>query len=120
MKLSFLLIAFYAILAASIIGALFKVRENALAEMDNPKARTDWNEWREAAAKETGETTPVRRTAPNTSEPPLLLLMRDHFAAAVFGLLAPATALYVFVAWIVTGVARQSRSNLTAAAGTTQ
>ena len=110
MKLVGLLAAIYLALVVAIVVVLLKVRSNTLTEMNTPAARDNWNQWREAAAKETGETTPVRRSAPTTAEPPLLVLMRDHFAAAVFGLLAPTTALYVFAAWIVTGVIKQSRA----------
>ncbi|MCC7086469.1 MAG: hypothetical protein IT427_15825 [Pirellulales bacterium] len=111
MKLLIPILIAYLLLAGALVVGLVMVRENTLAAMSNPQAQADWDEWRVAAAKETGESTPVRRTVPATAEPPTLVLMRDHFAAAVFGLLAPATALYVFTAWIVVGVVRQSRKS---------
>lgn len=112
MKLLLPILAVYLVLVAIVVVLLIRVREHTLASMDNAEARAEWDKWKEAAAKETGETTPVRRTAPTTAEPPILVLMRDHFPAALFGLLAPLTALYAFTAWIVTGVIRQSRNPL--------
>jgi hypothetical protein len=110
MKLLIPVLAIYLILVAVVVVVLVRARENTLASMNNPQAQADWDKWKEAAAKETGETTPVRRTAPTTAEPPTLVLMRDHFFAVLFGLLAPMTALYAFTAWIITGVIRQSRN----------
>jgi hypothetical protein len=110
MKLLILLLAIYFLLVAGIVTALLKVRENTLASLNTPKAQADWDAYKADTAKQTGETTPVKRTAPQTAEPPTLVLMRDHFAAVLLGLLLPATALYAFTAWIVTGVVRQSRN----------
>jgi hypothetical protein len=110
MKLFIPLLAIYLLLVGGIVAALLQVRANTLASMNTPEAQADWDAYKAATAKETGETTPVKRTAPRTAEPPTLVLMRDHFAAVLFGLLTPATALYAFSAWIVTGVIRQARN----------
>ena len=108
MKLGVVLFTIYFAIVAAIVASLLVVRQKALDTMSTPQAQAEWDRWREAAAKETGEDTPVKRSAPSTTQPPLLVLMRDHFAAALFGLLAPASALYWFFAWIAVGVYKQS------------
>ncbi len=93
---------------ATIVGGLFALRANVLSEMSTPAAEAEWNRWRAEAAKEDGTTGPVQRTVPKSNEPPLLILMRDYFAASLVGLLLPLSALYWFIAWLVRGVRQSS------------
>src|SRR5262245_8605742 len=101
-------VAVYLLLMAALVGGLFAVRSNVLSEMSSPAAEAQWQRWKAEAAKEDGTHGPVQRSVPKSNEPPLLLLMRDYFAACIAGLLLPITALYWFIAWLARGVTRQS------------
>jgi hypothetical protein len=83
---------------------LWSARASVLAQLDDPQQRAEWQEWKQqeesrAAAKDA----PVTRRPPTSTEPPSLVLMRDHFAAAVASCLAAGTVLFVFVAFVVRG-----------------
>ena len=86
-------IAGYALLLITIVACSFAIRSNILSEMSTPAAESEWNRWRAEAAKQDGSTGPVQRTVPKSSEPPLLILMRDYFAASLVGLLLPLSAM---------------------------
>lgn len=101
-------IAGYILLLATTIAALLALRSNIVSEMGTPTAEAQWNRWRAEAAKEDGSTGPVQRTVPKSNQPPLLILMRDYFAASLIGLLLPLSALYWFIAWLIRGVTRQT------------
>ncbi len=94
----------YIALAAIVIGGMFWLRGSVVANLSTPEAKADWQSWRTKAAQDDGTHSPVQRTVPTSAEPPALVLMRDHFAAVLAGLMLPITGLYVFVAWIGVGV----------------
>ena len=98
----------YLILLCALVGGMYLLRSNVLAKMGTAEAQRDWNAWRAEAAKEDGSSGPVQRTVPKSPVPPLYLLMHDYFAAALVGLLLPTSALFFFIAWLVTGVMKQS------------
>ena len=99
----------YFVFAAAILLAMFTVRENVVPELSTAQEQADWNQWRAEAAQQDGTHGPVQRVAPRSPEPPLLLLMRDYFPACVVGLLVPLSALYAVIAWMISGVIRQSK-----------
>lgn len=76
---------------------VWQARVWALRELQSPEAAAAWNDWREAASRPTPG---VERRPPKGSEPPLLVLLRDHFVACLAGVLAPLTFLYGFIAYI--------------------
>ena len=100
----------YLLVVIGIVAAMFVARNSVLASMDSPEAKQEWNDWRSEAAKQDGTHGPVQRSTPRSGEPPSLVLMRDYFAASTIGLLLPASALYVFFAWVICGVIYQSPS----------
>ena len=93
----FWLAAYLATVAVLVAGTL-AARRAALRELGTPTATAEWRQWREAARKET-TTGPVRRRLPESTEPPGLVLLRDHFAvvltaAVIFGSLLFGMALF--------------------------
>lgn len=101
-------IAGYVLLLASFVVGLCVLRANVLAAMGTSAAEADWNRWRAEAESQNGAAGPVQRSVPKSNVPPLLLLMRDYFPAALVGLVLPVSALYWFIAWLICGVTRQS------------
>jgi hypothetical protein len=105
-------------LAALVIWGMNAWRQIVVANLSTPEARVAWDQARTELSQEDGTRGPVQRVAPKSLEPPMLVLLRDYFAACVFGLLAPLSALYAFVAWISWGVLRQSEQNRSTKQGT--
>jgi len=66
-----------------VLGGLFYGRSQALATYSGAAAQTDWDQWRADATQMAQGAGPVKRRAPQSAEPPALVLMRDHFAACL-------------------------------------
>jgi len=111
------LIAGYFALIGLVVWGMNAWRESVVTNLSTPQAQVAWNEWRAEAAHDDGIHSPVQRVAPKSPEPPMLVLLRDYFAACIFGLLAPLSALYVFIAWISWGVLRQAEQKRSMQAG---
>jgi hypothetical protein len=65
-----------------VVLALRGYRESAMSKYGSNDAAVKWQTWR-SAADEMGRGGPVHREKPASSEPPPLVLMRDHFAACL-------------------------------------
>jgi hypothetical protein len=101
----------YVALTALVIWGMNAWRQTVVTNLSTPEARAAWNQARTELSQEDGTHGPVQRVAPKSPEPPMLVLLRDYFSACVFGLLAPLSALYAFIAWISWGVLRQSEQS---------
>ncbi len=89
-------LAIYVVLLVSISLAVLHFRDSMLADQDTQ--RRDWQQWREAAAKQDGRSGPVAREIPHSDEPPMLVLMRDNFPVIfVASILFPALILGFFL-----------------------
>lgn len=64
------------------------------------QASADWQAWK-SAAEELAEEGPVTRRPPKATEPPALMLMRDHFPACLGISLLLSSCLY---AWFMVSV----------------
>jgi len=100
------LIVAYAATMAAIVWLLWSGRQSVLAQLDQPEQRAQWQAWKqEEEARAIQGTSPVERRPPLSDEPPTLVLMRDHFAAALGSCLAAGTVLFAFLAFVIRGVA---------------
>ena len=106
-----LLIVGYLLFLGAIVGGMMFARATMVPELSTSQSQADWQAWRSEAAQQDGRHGPVQRAVPKSSEPPLLVLLRDYFAACVVGLLVPASALYAVIAWMICGVIRQAKGN---------
>jgi hypothetical protein len=102
------LIAGYVALVALVIWGMSSWRQIVVPNLSTPEARAAWDQARNELSQEDGSHGPVQHVAPKSPEPPMLVLLRDYFVACVFGLLAPLSALYAFIAWIACGLLQQS------------
>ncbi|MGC4006197.1 MAG: hypothetical protein QM811_25005 [Pirellulales bacterium] len=89
-------------------------RDAWIDEFAAPDVRASWDQFRKDAKAQTGEagTGPVKRREPKSPEPPLLVLLRDHFpviqaATVIFG-----SAVLIFFAIVVRGITRSPASQL--------
>jgi len=102
------LITGYVALVGLVIWGMNSWRRIVVTNLSTPEARAAWDQARTELSQEDGTHGPVQRVAPKSAEPPMLVLLRDYFAACVFGLLAPLSALYAFFVWITLGILRQA------------
>ena len=93
--------ALYLAAMAIIVWQLVRIRDRQLAGSHDPQAQADWDAWRTAAAAQAGSGGTVERRGPKTAEPPLRVLMRDHFGSMIFGGLLAGTALFGLLMFLV-------------------
>jgi hypothetical protein len=102
----FSLVIGYLVLQVVLVGAMHKARDWASKNFSGPTAQLQWDEWVEAARRQSEGNGPVQRRVPKSKEPPVLVLLRDHFPVCVFGTWLFSTALYVtftFLGWGLLG-----------------
>ena len=68
-----------------------------------------YRQWLEVAKTQTGANGPVQRTVPKSSELPMLVLMRDHFAVILGASIVFPAIILGFLLLVLHGVLRQSR-----------
>ncbi len=76
--------AAYTLFMLAVVAGMFLGRQTALSQLTTPEAQAEWQAWRQAEPNQT-ETGGVKRRPPSSSEPPALVLLRDHFAVMLFG-----------------------------------
>ena len=85
MKLSITNVAWFAGYVLMLIGiwlGLSRYRASAIETYGTSQASEDWQAWK-SAAEQLAEEGPVKRRPPKATEPPALMLMRDHFPACL-------------------------------------
>ncbi len=68
----------YVLILVTVVVAMFQARQAALTTMGTDQAQADWEAWRKSEPNQSNDL-PVRRRPPKSTEPPALVLMRDHF-----------------------------------------
>jgi hypothetical protein len=91
----------YAVLLGAVVMGTFKIRDWAFSQLATPKSVADWREWRDDVRQLQDQPGPVQRRVPKSSEPPALVMMRDHFAVSLLAAVLFSTMLYWVLAWFV-------------------
>jgi hypothetical protein len=102
-KKTWIWLALYAALVAAVVVGMFQLRRVALATMDTPQARAQWQEWRESEPNR-NEDLPVKRRPPKSEEPPTLVLMRDYFGVMTTAAVVFSSLLFAAIAFAAQGV----------------
>ena len=89
----------YALLLGAVVAGTFKTRDWAFEQL-----AADWEEWRDDVRQQQVQPSPVQRRVPQSSEPPALVMMRDHFVVSLFAAVVFSTMLYWVSAWFVIGI----------------
>ena len=101
-----LLIAYAVVVAATTLG-MNAARSRTLDSFDNTAAKAEWDEWREETKRQAANPSgPVKRREAKAQEPPMLILMRDHFPASVGTTLLAVSFFYWFYAITIRGSLR--------------
>lgn len=66
-----------------IVAAMFVARDAVIRSLANPQARSQWEEFREAARESSDDEGPVKRRVPPSADPPALVLMNTPWNFAV-------------------------------------
>lgn len=85
------------------------LRESRQTWIDNNSTiavQESWDKFRADAAKQTGEAGagPVKRRVPKSSEPPFVVLLRDHFGVVQTAAVVFSAVLYLFGLILVRGL----------------
>jgi len=97
----------FAVLIVAVIAAMYETRDWALAQLSTPESVADWQAWREDVRQQQDQRGPVQRRVPKSSEPPALVIMRDHFAVSLLAAVLFSTLLYWVFAWFVMGIMKE-------------
>jgi hypothetical protein len=76
------------------VSGMWMARRAALGTFGSTTAQAEWDEWRKEAAEQSAAGGPVTRKVPKSTEPPALVLMRDHFPACVGAALVAVVGVY--------------------------
>lgn len=101
-----LLVVGYAALLAAAVGGVVEARRRTMATLASPEARAEWNAWRAETRELSTSDGPMKRREAKAPEPPLLILLRDHFGAAVGSTVVAMTLFYWFLAFLIRGSMR--------------
>jgi hypothetical protein len=100
-------LAGYLATIGTILLGLRLARQSVIAEAGSPEAIAAWRDWAAETRKAPEPGEPVQRRAVKSDEPPLLILMRDHFLVIEIVSLAIGSFLFAFLGFLMTGIMRQ-------------
>jgi hypothetical protein len=98
----------YLVMITIVIWMTFQARSAVMTSVAaSPRAQAEWTKWREdvesGAVPDDGA---VSRRTPKSTEPPWLVLMRDHFAVCLTAAIVFSSLLFAVTAFFVAAVAR--------------
>ncbi len=102
-RTTLLLVLGYAAVLAAAATAVVETRRRTIATLDTPEARAEWNSWRAETKKLSQEQGPAMRRPAKAVEPPMLILLRDHFPMALGSTLVAATLFYWLMVVLIRG-----------------
>jgi hypothetical protein len=103
----------YVLLLVAVVVAMFRARESALEQLATPKSQAEWQLWRDDVRRQQDRPGPVQRRVPKSTEPPALVMMRDHFFVSLCGAVLFSTMLYWVCAWFLMGMIKSTKSAAT-------
>jgi len=93
----------YLACVSGIVMATWRGRQSAIATYDSAEGKAEWGEWKEAAEEMAVQGGTLARRPPKGNELPALVLLRDHFATCLAGLIIAFTALFAVLVVLVRG-----------------
>ena len=93
----------YVALMAALAGGLHWVRNGFSERYQGAQAQEDWDTWRTEAARQRDGGGPVKRRKPKSAQPPILVLMDEHFAVCVTASMVLGSALFLTTMFFLRG-----------------
>jgi hypothetical protein len=104
-------LAMYVAILISIGAYTVHLRDRILTDdAEAAKDQRSWQQWREEAAKQDGSKGPVQRAVPPSTEPPMVVLMRDHFATILGASIVFPAIILGFLIIVLRGAWQQSQN----------
>lgn len=98
----------YVVVLGLVVFATIRARKAALEELSAPRARAEWNQWREDVQTEDVEAAGgVTRRTPESAEPPWLVLMRDYFGVCLTAAVVFSSLLFAVIIFFAAAVRQQ-------------
>ncbi|MBC8351243.1 MAG: hypothetical protein H8E66_04620 [Planctomycetes bacterium] len=94
----------YTVFLCALVSGSVVARQHVLKTESSATSQEDWQDWRSEAQRQQAGSGPVSRRVPKSSEPPSLVLLRDHFATSLTILVVLSSALFFTIAIMVRGV----------------
>ena len=88
---------------AAVVMGLITAKGCAIGRYGTAVADDDWQQWREAASKDAEGDGPVRRRVPKSDDPPLLVLLTEHFWVLLVSSLVFGSVLYFLAYFFIQG-----------------
>lgn len=82
------------------------VRQRLLKNYSTEQAAERWQEWKQATESMAVDPGPTVRSPVSTELPPSYILLRDHFAACLGGVLVTSGVFFGVILWMLRGVLR--------------
>src|SRR5262245_66048286 len=93
-----------------VVVGMLHLRTEAIALYGTAEAQAEWDAWREDATKMAEQPSVVKRRAPKSTQPPALVLMRDHFAVCLSLAIVLSTVLFGTFIMLGRGAAREDEA----------
>src|SRR5262245_42441519 len=93
-----------------VVVGMLHLRTEAMAVYGTAEAQAEWDAWREDATKMAEQPSVVKRRAPKSTQPPALVLMRDHFAVCLSLAIVLSTVLFGTFMMLVQGAMRENKA----------
>jgi hypothetical protein len=94
----------YAVLIGAVTSGMWYARDVVAPQLDTEKGQHAWDEWRHEASEQAAGKGPVTRREPKSSEPPLVVLMRDYFAVCLGGAIVFSSLLFAVFGFVIRGI----------------
>lgn len=96
----------------ALVSWLRDSRQTWIDNNSTPAVQASWEEWRADAAKQDGTAGagPVKRKVPKSSEPPFVVLLRDHFGVVQTAAVVFSAVMYLFALILIRGLVLAQRN----------
>ncbi len=93
----------YVVALALTVWGMGEARSRTLASLDNAQSTAEWQSWREETIRQSQTPGPVKRRPAKALEPPMLILLRDHFVPVTVTTMLAVTIFYWFFGFAIRG-----------------
>ncbi len=93
----------YAVFMATLLCLLWMARRAVLEDSRQTESARAWQEWTHDVREQSRTASPVRRSQPETAEPPAVLLMRDLFPMCIAATILFGSAVFGSFWWLLRG-----------------
>jgi hypothetical protein len=100
----------YIAMVTLLVLSLERTRRYALQDFATTAAQEQWSEWRDDVQKQSKKVGPVSRRTPKSTQPPTLVLLRDHYPVVLGGALLMSSLLFFVLVFFCRAIFSSPRS----------